>query len=192
MTHAKLGLYALAGKGSPLHHWQTELSLERESAIKFVAVARKEKRRSRGRGAGAQIPKDIKKAIALLEDALKRDPHYARARANLAAAYIATGDMGKARRELDKVKKSKGPGAARLAMMRGILYAETKKYKEAIFEFRTAMQDPALRNAGTYNLARLYVLADEKAKAKKLYQRYLKTVPRGPWADAAKKAIKTL
>lgn len=199
VVHAKLGLMSLAKKGSPLHRWQSELSVEQQSAVKYVAVTR---RKSRSRGsARAAIPKDLVRAEALLKDALKRDASYARARANLAAVYIAMGDTARAGALLGKVGASKGGKASRarrsarvsrVAMMRGILLAETGKYNKAIEEFRVATQDPALRNAGTYNLARLYVLAGDKKKARQLYERYLRVVPRGPWADAAKREMKSL
>ena len=190
VAHARLGLFSLGKGDSPLHRWQTELSVERDSALAYVAVA-KGKAAPGGGTRGARkddIPKDLREAVSLFKEALERDAHYSRARENLAAAYIAMGQLDKAKSELDRIK-GRGPGAARAAMMRGILYAESKKYKEAIAELRTAMQDPALQNAGTYNLARLYVLAGDKAKAKELYQRYRKAVPRGPWSDAAKREL---
>ncbi|MCG8424059.1 MAG: M48 family metalloprotease, partial [Proteobacteria bacterium] len=199
VVRAKLGIFALARSeagqsssaptASPLHRWQTDLSVEQKSAIEYVSVVQRgADTRSRPGGVGG-MPKNLRHAVSLFKDALKRDPGYLRARLNLAAVYIAMGNMEKASRELDRLESRRG---ARVALLRGIVYAETKQYDKAAAEFRAAMQKSALKHAGTYNLARLYQLAGDRANARDLYRRYLKTDSRSPWADAARRSMKRL
>jgi TolA-binding protein len=54
------------------------------------------------------------------------------------------------------------------------------------------MKHKPTHQAASYNMARLYQLAKKKKEARGAYKGYLKRYPRGPWAAAARKALKTL
>ncbi len=182
-AYARLGMLELAKKESPLHSWQTPFSLEKESALRYTPVT------SGGtRGGDSQMPGDLKRAIGLFKEALKRDPRYSKAKANLASAYLLTGDLDKARQALEGVS-----GAAleqgELALVRGVYLAEQKKYDEAEKAFKAAEVIPDTARAATYNLARLYGLRGDKARAKTAYAAYTKRYPGDAWAAAAKKAM---
>jgi predicted Zn-dependent protease len=187
-AYAKLGVLALAGKQSPLHLWQTRFSLEKESALKYRAVVRGGGTRG---GAKVKVPKELTRAMALFRDALKRDPSYDRARANLATTYLAVGEIKKASSELGRVR-ARGFEAGQLALLRGIVWSEQGNYRNGGTAFRQAMKHKPTHQAASYNMARLYQLAKKKKEARGAYKGYLKRYPRGPWAAAARKALKTL
>src|SRR5690606_84525 len=118
-------------------------------------------------------------------------PSYDRARANLATAYLAVGEIKKASRELGKVR-ARGFQAGQLALLRGIVWSEQGNYRNGGTAFRQAMKHKPTHQAASYNMARLYQLAKKKKEARTAYRGYLKRYPRGPWAAAARKALKTL
>ena len=188
IAHAKLGVLELTGSESPLFLWQTQFSIERESKLKYRSVQRGT---TRGGAESARVPRDLSKAIKVFNEALRRDPNYSKARANLAAIHLALNDVDKADKHLRKVRTGRfAPGE--LALLRGIVWAEKKSYAMAGKAFRTAMKHRDTARAGSYNLARLYARAKMKAKARAAYKQYLRKYPHGPWAAAARKAMKTL
>ncbi|MEM9493713.1 MAG: tetratricopeptide repeat protein, partial [Myxococcota bacterium] len=196
VVQAKIGIYVMGRASSPLHRWQSPFSIEKQSALRYVAVApagsitRGATSRAKRREAPT-VPRELKQAMRLFRDALKRDAGYQRARANLAAAYLAAGQLDKAARTLAKARAHRLVGE-RLALLRGVLHAERKRYREAEAEFKVAQNFKPISNQATYNLARTYQLWGQTAKARAEYQRYLKYVPRGAWAAAARKALKEL
>lgn len=194
IAHAKLGILELTGSESPLFLWQTQFSVEKESKLKYRPVERK---RSTTRGSGSassRVPRDLTRAIRVFNEALKRDPNYSKARANLAAIYLALNDVGKADAQLRKVRNVAASRfeEGELALLRGIVWAETKRYGHAGKAFRTAMKHRGTARAGSYNMARLYGMAKMKGKAKAGYRKYLRKYPKGPWAAAARKAMQSL
>jgi predicted Zn-dependent protease len=191
VAHAKLGILELTGTESPLFLWQTGLSVEKESKLAYRGVQRESSTRGARARRKADVPRDLATAIKIFESALERDRNYGKAAANLAAVYLAVNDIGKADKILRKVRTGRFE-AGELALLRGIVWAERKKYAHAGTAFRTAMRNKGTAQAGRYNMARLYAEANYKRKAKSAYQVYLRKYPRGPWAAAARKAMRGL
>ncbi|MCG8423927.1 MAG: tetratricopeptide repeat protein [Proteobacteria bacterium] len=189
IAYARLGMYALASAGTPLHRWQTDLSIEREAAVKYVALLGEEQRT---RGVKSRtMPRALRQAISLFREALGRDPNYARARLNLAAAYLAAGDHVMAQRTLARATGS-GSIGAHMALLRGIIYAEEGQYARSGAAFRSAKKHRSTHKQATYNMARLYQVARFTDKARTAYRDYLERYPDGPWAGAARKALDSL
>ena len=193
-AYARLGIYALGSKKSALHKWQTDFSVEKKAAIEYMSTSRweadAEEERTRGKSK-KRTPKSLRQAISLLREALKLDPEYARARENLAAVYIATGKYSAAKKVLAK-NTAHATAKGRLALLRGVIWAEEGNYSKAGTAFRYAKKQKSTRKAATYNMARLYEKAKYTEKAKGFYKEYLKKYPKGPWAEAAKRALDRL
>ena len=177
-------------RDSALHRWQTDLSVEKKAAVDYVSVVREGRERTRG-NTRQQVPKSLRRAITLFREALALDSNYSRARENLAAAYIAIGQYSKAEQVLARMS-SRASARGRFAVLRGILYAEEGKYARAGTAFRYAAKQKSTRRAAMYNLARLYEQARFTEKARGFYKEYLENYPRGPWASAAKRALKRI
>ncbi len=189
IAYAKRGMLSYAGNGSPLERWQSQFSVEKQSALKYRSVQRKRKESAQTRGsAKTRVPRDLTRALKLFSDALKRDPHYVTAIANKATTEIAIGKLGSAEKTL-RLTKSKSPT---LSLARGVVLAERKRYAKAATAFAIASKQRSTRRQAVYNMARAFMLAKESKMAKETFQRYLRKYPKGPWAAAAKKALRSL
>jgi predicted Zn-dependent protease len=189
VAYTKLGVLASSGE-SPLGRWQTRFSLERASAVAYVGLARDEDR-TRG-GDKARLPWQLREAIAAFKEALALDETYSKARLNLAAAYIAAGQLDNANAMLAKVDVRGDVTAGDVELIRGIALAEARTYDKARTAFERAVGSQAARRAASYNLARTLELDGKAAEAKRAYAQYLKLYPGGPWAKAAEAAAAKL
>jgi tetratricopeptide (TPR) repeat protein len=191
IAYTKLGVLAMANE-SPLGRWQTRFSLERESSVKYVGLAREgEVSKTRGTEKN-RLPWQLREAIAAFKDALATDESYNKARLNLAAAYIAGNQLDNANAMLAKVEAKGGVVDGDIELIRGIALAEGKDYDKARASFQKALTAPAAKRAATYNLAKTLELAGKKAEAKAAYGQYVKLYPGGPWAAAATAAAAKL
>ena len=191
VAYTKLGVLATRGD-SPLGRWQTRFSLERSSAVNYVGLARDEED-GRTRGADkARLPWQLREAIAAFKEALARDETYSKARLNLAAAYIAAGQLDNAGAMLAKVDVRGEVAAGDIDLIRGIALAEARSYDKARAAFEHALSSQAARRAASYNLARTLELAGKPDEAKRAYRQYVKLYPGGPWAAAAEAAAAKL
>jgi tetratricopeptide (TPR) repeat protein len=188
IAYTKLGVLAMNKNESPLGRWQTRFSLERDSSVKYVGLAREEET-TRTRGTDkARLPWQLREAIANFKDALATDEGYSKARHNLAAAYLAANQLDNAKAMLDKVSASGGVAAGDIELLRGIALAESKDYEKARASFEKALLAPTAKRAASYNIAKSLELAGKKAEAKAAYAQYIKLYPGGPWAAAATSA----
>ena len=177
---------------SPLGRWQTRFSLERESSVKYANLVGGEgARRSRGLG-GAQLPSQLRDAIASFKEALADDEDYNKARLNLAAAYLAAGQIENATGALGKIVAQPDVTTGDVELLRGVAFAEQKQYEAAWLSFERAESFPANRRAALYNRAKALELGGKKTDAKRAYQQYAAVFPGGPWAKAAETAAAKL
>lgn len=191
VAYTKLGVLATGGE-SPLGRWQTRFSLERSSAVNYVGLARDdEDSRTRG-GDKSRLPWQLREAIAAFREALALDETYSKARLNLAAAYIAAGQLDNATAMLAKVEVRPEVTAADIDLIRGIAHAEARTYDKARAAFEHALSSSSAKRAASYNLARTLELAGKPDEAKRAYQQYVKLYPGGPWAKAADAAAAKL
>ena len=103
VAYTKLGVLAMDRNDSPLGRWQTRFSLERESSVKYANLVGDEgTRHSRGLDR-ARLPSQLRDAIASFKEALADDEDYNNARLNLAAAYLAAGQLDNANAMLGKI-----------------------------------------------------------------------------------------
>src|SRR5690606_32752042 len=118
IAYVKLGVLAMNKDQSPLGRWQTRFSLERESSVKYVGLARdEEKTRTRGT-VRTRLPWQLREAISAFKDALRIDEDYSKARLNLAAAYIAGNQIDNANAMLAKVDAKGGVTAGDIELIR--------------------------------------------------------------------------
>jgi predicted Zn-dependent protease len=193
IAYAKLGVLAMSAQDSPLLRWQTRFSLERDSAVKYRGLARDDDKESqRGATDKVRMPWQLRESIAQFKEAVATDESYAKARLNLATAYLAANQLDNARDTLAKVEPKGGITAGEIELIRGIVLAESKDYDKAKVAFETAIGSQAAKRAASYNLARTLELAGKKAEAKRAYEQYGKLFPGGPWAAAADAAAKKL
>jgi len=193
IAYAKIGVLAMAD-GSPLVHWQTRFSLERESAVKYKGLARDDSEGvSRGAPGGAvRLPWQLRESIAQFKEALATDENYAKARLNLATAYLAANQLDNAKDALAKAEAKDGIQPGDIELIRGIVLAESHDYAGAKASFDKAIGSQASKRAASFNLARALELGGDKANAKRAYQQYSKLFPGGPWAAAADAAASKL
>ena len=192
IAYTKLGVLAMNKEQSPLGRWQTRFSLERESSVKYVGLARDDEE-SRTRGTvRARLPWQLREAIAAFKDALQLDEGYSKARLNLAAAYLAGNQIDNANAMLAKVDAKGGVSAGDIELIRGIALGEAKDYGKARAAFAKALASPSAKRAASYNIAKVLELAGQKAEAKRAYLQYARLYPGGPWAAAAKVAASKL
>jgi predicted Zn-dependent protease len=192
IAYAKLGVLAMNRSDSPLGRWQTRFSLERESAVKYVALVRDDdKSRTRG-GDKARLPSQLREAIASFKEALSIDESYGKARLNLATAYLAANQLDNATAALAKIDSNGGVAGTDVDLVRGVALAEAKDYDKARASFERARGAADTKRAASFNLARALELGGKKADAKRAYQDYAKAYPSGPWATAAQTAAAKL
>jgi tetratricopeptide (TPR) repeat protein len=192
VAYAKIGVLAMDRGDSPLGRWQTRFSLERESAVKYVGLARDEETsRTRG-GDKARLPSQLREAIASFKEALAVDETYGKARLNLATAYLAANQVDNASATLAKIDPHAGVAASDVDLIRGVALAEGKDYDKARAAFERALASSQEKRAASYNIAKTLELAGKKADAKRAYQDYLRAYPSGPWGKAAQSAAAKL
>jgi tetratricopeptide (TPR) repeat protein len=178
---------------SPLGRWQTRFSLERDSAVKYVNLARDEEKTStRGSTEKQRVPWQLREAIAAFKEALALDETYSKARLNLASAYIAAGQVDNAVTALAKVEAKGGVTDGDIELIRGIALGEQKQYAKARDSFTKAMSSASAKRAASYNIAKAFELEGKKPEAKAAYTQYAKLYPGGPWAAAATAAAAKL
>jgi predicted Zn-dependent protease len=187
VANTKLGVLAMNKDDTALGRWQSKLSIERTSSVKYVNLARPEESGTRG-GGSTRMPAQLREAIGAFKDALAIDETYSKARLNLTAAYIAAGQLDNANAMLAKVDASGGVTAGDIDLWRGIAAAEAKEYDKAIAAFARAVAAPSVKRAASYNLAKALQLGGKRVEAKKAYADYVKLWPEGPWGAAAKAA----
>jgi tetratricopeptide (TPR) repeat protein len=192
VAYTKLGVLAMDRNDSPLGRWQTRFSLERESSVKYADLVGDEgARHSRGLDR-ARLPSQLRDAIASFKEALADDEDYNKARLNLAAAYLAAGQLDNASAMLGKIVAQPDVTSGDVELLRGVAFAEAKEYEAARLAFEHAEGFPANRRAALYNRAKAMELGGKKADAKKAYQQYAVVFPGGPWAKAAETAAAKL
>jgi predicted Zn-dependent protease len=192
IAYAKLGVLAMNKDDSPLGRWQTRFSLERDSAVKYVNLARDGEKTSTRGTEKARIPWQLRESIAAFKDALQLDEGYNKARLNLATAYIAANQLDNANSALGKVEAKGGVTEGDLELIRGVALGEGKQYDKAKASFDKAVASASAKRAASYNIAKTLELAGKKPEAKKAYQQYAKLFPGGPWAAAATAAAAKL
>jgi predicted Zn-dependent protease len=186
IAYTKLGVLAMNKDESALGRWQTRFSIERESSVKYVNLARDEQTTSkRGSTEAKRIPWQLREAIASYKDALATDEGYSKARLNLAAAYIAAGQLDNANSMLGKVEAKGGVTDGDIELLRGIAFGEAKQFDKAKASFEKALTSANAKRAAAYNIAKSLELAGKKPEAKVAYQSYAKLYPGGAWAAAA-------
>jgi tetratricopeptide (TPR) repeat protein len=194
----KLGLLKLGSTDSALNRWQSPVSIEGSLSLKFVAVARESGRLAKRSAQEAAkdgappaprpIPFEIHQSIRLLKKAVRRYPSYAKAWVNLAAAYLAARKPAQALKVLgERPIQADSP---EVVLLRGILLAEAKDYVGAAAAFEVAAVSDDVLRAVRYNVALLSEIWGREVEAKKAYQRYIETYPKGLWTQSAKRALK--
>ncbi len=192
IAYTKLGVLAMSSQDSPLGRWQTRFSLERDSAVKYIGLAREDDTTKTRGTEKARIPWQLREAIASLKEAIATDETYGKARLNLASAYVAANQLENATAMLAKVEPKQGVTEGDVELIRGIVLAEGKDYDKAKASFEKAIQSQSAKRAASYNLAKTLELAGKKDDAKRAYQQYSKLYPGGPWAKAADAAAAKL
>jgi len=189
VAYTKLGVLAMsADTAAPLGRWQTRFSLERDSAVKYVGLARdgaESKGTQRGTDNKARVPWQLREAMSMFKEALAIDETYSKARLNLAAAYVAANQMDNAKTALTKVELKGGVVAGDVELINGIIFAEAKAYDKAKAAFEKGLTSQQGRRAAAYNIAKNYELAGKKPEAKKAYLEYAKQYPGTAWSKAA-------
>lgn len=74
----------------------------------------------------------------------------------------------------------------------GDFYFKQKNYRAAIARYRDALSWMSNHAAATYKLGLALEKNGEKSEAREHYQQYLKLLPDGPYAEAARKALERL
>lgn len=192
IAYTKLGVLAMNKNDSPFGRWQTRFSLERESSVKYVGLARGDEKTSTRGTDKNRMPWQLREAISAFKDALALDENYSKARLNLAAAYIAGNQLDNANAMLGKVAASGGVSAGDIALIRGVALGEGKDYDKAKASFEQALTSADAKRAAAYNIAKSLELAGKKPEAKAAYKQYVKLYPGGPWAVAANAAAAKL
>lgn len=192
IAYTKLGVLAMNKEQSPLGRWQTRFSLERESSVKYVGLAREDEQTKTRGTVHNRLPWQLREAIAAFKDALQIDEGYSKARLNLAAAYLAGNQIDNANAMLAKVDAKGGVSQGDIELIRGIALGEAKDYAKARAAFEKALSSPSAKRAAAYNIAKTLELAGNKADAKRAYAQYVKLYPGGPWAAAATVAASKL
>jgi predicted Zn-dependent protease len=192
IAYTKLGVLAMDKNDSPLGRWQTRFSLERDSAVKYVNLARDDEKTSTRGTAKQRMPWQLREAIAAFKEALALDETYSKARLNLASAYLAAGQVDNAVTALGKVDAKGGVNSGDIELIRGIALGEQKQYAKARDSFTRAMSSASAKRAAAYNIAKAYELEGKKPEAKAAYMQYAKLYPGGPWAIAATAAAAKL
>jgi tetratricopeptide (TPR) repeat protein len=185
IAYTKLGVLAMNKDESPLGRWQTRFSLERDSSVKYVGLARDEEKTSTRGTEKTRMPWQLREAIANFKDALALDEGYNKARLNLVAAYVAANQLDNAAAMLDKVEAKGGVVEGDIELLRGIVLAERKEHDKARAAFEKALLAASVKRAASYNIAKSLELAGKKVEAKAAYAQYVKLYPGGPWASAA-------
>lgn len=192
IAYTRLGVLAMNKDESPLGRWQTRFSLERESSVKYVGLARDEEQTKTRGTEKTRLPWQLREAIAAFKDALQLDEGYNKARLNLATAYIAGSQFDNAKAMLDKVEAKGDVTDGDIELIRGITLAEAKDFDKARASFEKALASASAKRAATYNIAKTLELAGKKDEAKKAWGQYAKLYPGGPWAAAATAAAAKL
>lgn len=205
LAYGKLGMFEMVqtDKESPIAKWHTEFSVEPNLALKFVAL--KETKVSRGPGAagGAAPSPHLVQAKAFLDEAVKKDAAYLRARLNLGVVAIAMKNLDLANEQfahvLGKCESANacddlGDSARTLL---GVVKAEQGKHSDAVAAFEKAVQSaPADRKATrVFNLARALENQGSKDQAIAKYKDFLALVgdaAQSSWAVHARTAVARL
>lgn len=193
VVYSKLGVLALGKADSPLGKWRTRFSIEKQSASKYVGLAREEDESGTrgGPGGKARMPWQLREAIAMFKEALANNESYGKARLNLATAYLAGGRLDEAGEAIALAKPAKGVSTGDIEIVRGVIAAEKGSFDKAQAAFELAAKNNAAA-AASFNLARLLEVRGKKAEAKAAYESYAKAYPNGAWAAAAKAAASKL
>jgi tetratricopeptide (TPR) repeat protein len=125
---------------------------------------------------------EAERAVLVAEEAVKSDPNDARARANLAAAYLAAGRYSDASKQAEyaiRLNPDEGTGY----LVAGIAARELGRYEEAINFMKRALEDQS-KTADWYmkayaELARTYEKANRLKEAKKALDGALGYFPEG-------------
>ena len=208
LAHAKLGLFELAKKDpkTPLARWYTEFSVEPTLALKFVPLASTGKTRGGAESDDGATSSSLRQARAYLDEAVKRDPGYARARFNRAVVQLATGEASEAEKALAALEGECGKPAGcgmptdPIRQLLGVVRAEQGRMAEAVKAFEESLEDGHGTPAAPlppriFNLARALEGADRKSEAIAHYCRFLELVgdpDASPWAIQARTAIARL
>ena len=200
IAYAKLGLLRIADGNNPLLKFRAGFSIERDLALKYVSIRRKEGvdvadgPRTRGSGGKPTIPIELKQAVKRFKRAVRISPRYTRARVNLALGYLAIHQPGKAASQLEKIKpEPEGPfDAAHLEVLGGVAEALAGRKNKAIIRLTAVSSNPAVAAPAMFNLARVFEMSGDKANARAWFDRFLAKESTGPWADAARKATNSL
>lgn len=192
VVYAKLGVLALGKSETPLGRWRTRFSIEKQSAAKYVGLARDEEESgTRGGGGKVRMPWQLREAISMFKEALAGSEGYSKARVNLATAYLAGGRLDEAGEAIALAKPGRGISVGDIEVVRGVIAAEKGEADKAQRAFETAAKSGATAIA-SFNLAKLLEVRGKKAEAKAAYESYAKAYPNGPWAVAAKAAAAKL
>lgn len=180
IAQTKLGVID-QGNVSPLAKWNTPLSVEKELAMKLPAIKRKK------RGPSGQDEVFLARAKESLQRAIELDGKYAKAWLNLAAVEIGLKENGEAEKALAKAKQY-GADKEVVAILAGVLSAETGKLDEAIAQFEAAAKGGD--NRAQYCLALAKQAKGDKAGAKVAFEAFLTKEPKGsPWAQSAERNV---
>jgi len=147
IAYTKLGVLAMNKDDSPLGRWQTRFSLERDSAVKYVNLARDTETTSTRGTEKQRVPWQLREAISAFKEALQLDETYSKARLNLASAYIAAGQVDNAVTALAKVEAKGGISEGDIELIRGIALGEQKQYAKARDSFTKAMSSTSAKRA---------------------------------------------
>jgi predicted Zn-dependent protease len=193
IAYTKLGVLALGKGDSPLGKWRTRFSIEKQSASKYVGLAREEKEReTRGAPGGkARLPWQLREAISMFKEALANNETYSKARLNLATAYLAGSRLDEAAEAIALARPGRGVSVGDIEIVRGAVAAEKGSFDKAQVAFEAAAKGGSAAPA-SFNLARLLEVRGKKAAAKAAYESYAKAYPSGTWAAAAKAAASKL
>ncbi len=169
IAQTKLGVID-QGNVSPLAKWNTPLSVEKDLAMKLPAIKRKK------RGPSGQDEVFLARAKESLQRAIELDGKYAKAWLNLAAVEIGLKDNAGPEAALAKAKQF-GADKEVVAILAGVLSAETGKLDEAIAQFETAAKGGD--NRAQYCLALAKQAKGDKAGAKVAFEAFLTKEPKG-------------
>ena len=196
VAYAKLGVYRLASEDSPLYAWNTDFTVERELALRFVAIRRDKTELGRTRGAdapAAATPRELDQAIECFRRALDKDARYGKAKVNLALVYLAKKKYEDATAALATLGAEGGEETARVENLRGVIEAAAGRSEAAFAAFDAATTSGgAPCPAATYNRGLLHRRLDQSGEARAAFEAYLRAAPTGPKAAAARKALAEL
>ncbi|MFZ0661840.1 MAG: tetratricopeptide repeat protein [Acidobacteriaceae bacterium] len=133
----------------------------------------------------------VPEAIILYESILAREPHHAPSAINLGTIFYNQGDFPRAEKMYRQAVEA-DPNYALAFFDLGNVLDELQRLPEAVEAYRTATRLVPRYADAHYNLALAWERLNERRKALRHWEIYLKLDPAGPWASHARDQAKRI